>query len=431
MAGTDTWGAATTTNTPAITINAGGTMTSDGQFNSLRDLTLNGGTVSLNGGLNSSAPAFVLGGTVTAGGATTSTIAVVSGSNNAIRLGRQGTNESTTFNVSDNNGQLLVGTELWDNFGALSGLTKSGNGTLILSSSNSYTAGTLLSGGTLRLNHVNAAGTGTITQSSGASTLQINTTGTVANAMNFYNINTMQTVTLSGNKTLNNATYTVDAGTTTTESGVLSGTGGITKQGTGTLIVTASNSFTGNTVVNAGLLNLNSSTGSALGASTNVTVAATLLISQSSQVSDSAAVTLSGGTITRGSGVSEVFGNLNVTGASYLDFGSGTAGNLAFGTYTASALLTVNNFLPGNKLQFASGFDSSLLPTGGNLSNGNFSFSNGFTTGTEGGYFTITAIPEPSTYVAAAGLLMLFLCGSRARRARAAKTGSQSSPDLF
>ncbi|MFO0000284.1 MAG: autotransporter-associated beta strand repeat-containing protein, partial [bacterium] len=86
--------------------------------------------------------------------------------------------------------------------------------------------------------------------------MQINTTGTVANAMSIFNIRTMQTVTLSGNKTLNNATYTVDAGTTTTESGNLSGTGGITKQGTGTLIVTGNNSYTGAVAVDAGVLNL-------------------------------------------------------------------------------------------------------------------------------------------------------------------------------
>jgi hypothetical protein len=43
------------------------------------------------------------------------------------------------------------------------------------------------------------------------------------------------------------------------------------------------------------------------------------------------------------------------------------------------------------------------------LSNENFSFSNGFTTGTEDGYFTITAIPEPSTIAAAIGLVGVLL----------------------
>jgi hypothetical protein len=85
-----------------------------------------------------------------------------------------------------------------------------------------------------------------------------------------------------------------------------------------------------------------------------------------------------------------------------LPFSSST-GTLRFGTYTPSALLTVQNFLPGNKLQFGSTLSEAQLsnPT-------LFSFSNAFETGTEGGFFTITAIPEPSTYLVALGLLALF-----------------------
>jgi MYXO-CTERM domain-containing protein len=64
----------------------------------------------------------------------------------------------------------------------------------------------------------------------------------------------------------------------------------------------------------------------------------------------------------------------------------------------------VQNFLPGNKLQFGNTISSTDL---NNTSL--FQFSNGFTTGTESGFFTITAIPEPSTYLAALGLLGLCL----------------------
>ena len=133
-----------------------------------------------------------------------------------------------------------------------------------------------------------------------------------------------------------------------------------------------------------------------------------LLLSTSNQVRDNAAITLSGGTIQRAGGVSEVFGNLNLTAGSFLDYGTGATGTLRFGTYTPSSLLTVQNFLPGNKLQFGSTL------TEAQLSNASlFSFSSGFTTGTEGGFFTITAIPEPSTYVAALGLLGLMLWSGR------------------
>jgi autotransporter-associated beta strand protein len=317
--------------------------------------------------------------------------------------------------------------------GAVSGLgsvTKTGTGTVTLSGNNSYSGGTTLSTGVLRLESATGAGTGTITQSDGTSTIEIDTTGTVANAMNFHNLSTLQTVTLSGNKTLNNSTYTVSSGTSTTESGVLSGGGGITKEGAGTLVVTASNTFTGATVVNAGVLDLDSSTGSALGGSTNVTVAATLLISQSGQVADNAAITLSGGTISRASGVSETFGALNLTDASALNFGSGTAGNLTFGAYedngAPSALLTVNNFFGGNTLVFGSDLSSYIDASyNGTAFTSEFfninSTSGGFTSNWNGSTFTITAIPEPSTYAAAIGLLGLMLWPSRKRIVRDAK----------
>jgi hypothetical protein len=124
-------------------------------------------------------------------------------------------------------------------------------------------------------------------------------------------------------------------------------------------------------------------------------------------------MTLSGGTIQRGSGVSDVFGNLVLTTDSFLDYGTGETGTLRFGNYTPSSLLTVNNFLPGNKLQFGNTISSTDLENASL-----FSFSSGFTTGTESGFFTITAIPEPSSYVAAAGLVVLLLCSSRRRALR-------------
>jgi hypothetical protein len=75
----------------------------------------------------------------------------------------------------------------------------------------------------------------------------------------------------------------------------------------------------------------------------------------------------------------------------------------------------VQNFLPGNRLQF---LGSSF--TSANLAEFNFG-GFGFTSGLEGDYFTITAIPEPSTYLAAAGLLSLMLWPSRKRIIRDTK----------
>jgi hypothetical protein len=117
--------------------------------------------------------------------------------------------------------------------------------------------------------------------------------------------------------------------------------------------------------------------------------------------------------------VSEVFGNLNLTAASFLNYGTGSIGTLTFGTYTPSALLTVSNFADGNALKFGTDI-ASFLPTGGSLSNQYFAFNNGFSY--DANTFTITAIPEPSTYAAAAGLLALFLWPARRRLLKDAKS---------
>jgi len=217
----------------------------------------------------------------------------------------------------------------------------------------------------------------------------------------------------------------VASGKTLAGSGQFVGSGGVTKRGLGALTLSASNNFSGPISVEEGTLELASVTSSAAGSASSVTVAngATLLLSQNDQVNNSASVSLSGGTITRASGVSETFGSLNLTGSSFIDFGSGTEGNLTFGTYTSSDLLTVNNFFGGNTLIFGSNLTGSIAvgtydTTSYTSADGLFtinSISGGFTTSYSGGNFTITAIPETSTVVAVIGLMVLCLWPLRRR----------------
>jgi autotransporter-associated beta strand protein len=245
------------------------------------------------------------------------------------------------------------------------------------------------------------------------------------------------TITRSGNLTVSGGTvangtfsksgtdYDIQGGTITAG---LAGTAGLAKSGAGTATLSGSNSYSGATAVTQGVLNLNSSAGSSLGSTASVSVTnATLLISQSGQVSDSASVTLSGGTILRGSGVSETFGAPTLTAASFLDFGSGVAGNLTFGTAVGAPAfkLTVNNFFAGNTLVLGDNL-TSVIPTsytGTAFTSTYFdinSTSGGFTSAWNGSTFTITAIPEPSTLLAVAGLLGVLLWPASLRILRVA-----------
>jgi hypothetical protein len=122
--------------------------------------------------------------------------------------------------------------------------------------------------------------------------------------------------------------------------------------------------------------------------------------------------------------VSEVFGNLNITGSGILDFGTGAVGNLTFGTYqgnvaTPSALLTLNNFLPGNSFTFSSTSFST------NSVGSYFTFGTGYAGSSIANSgintFTITAIPEPSTVIAALGLVGLMLWPVAKRRLMASR----------
>jgi autotransporter-associated beta strand protein len=333
------------------------------------------------------------------------------------------------------------------------GLTKIGSGTTILAAANSYSGATDIQGGRLTLSGNGRLGSGAITISNAnTGTLELAVTGTNVMANDISGagallssagetrftgaVTTTGALTvsgstvrignggtsgsLSGNTTLsdNTAQLVFDRSNAYAHSGTISGSGSVTKSGAGTTTLTGNNSFSGALAVNAGVLELNASSGAAAASASTISVAtsATLLISKSDQVNDSAAVTLSGGTIQRASGVSEVFGNLNITAASFLNFGSGTTGNLQFQSYTntGSALVTVQSFFQGNSLQFASATFNA-----GNLAQ--FSFDNGYTTSIQGDYFTITAIPEPSTVIAAAGLLGLMLWPIRRRLLKNAK----------
>ena len=134
------------------------------------------------------------------------------------------------------------------------GLDKQGSGVLILSGAGSYAGPTLVGAGTLQAGAANAfAPTSAFTVASGA-TLDLNgfsqTIGSLAGA---------------GAVTLGAASLTAGGdGSSTTFSGGISGAGGLTKTGAGTLVLSGDSAYTGPTTVGAGVLDVNGSLASAV-----------------------------------------------------------------------------------------------------------------------------------------------------------------------
>ena len=148
-----------------------------------------------------------------------------------------------TIDTNGNNA-TLSGT-----IGGPGSLTKIGLGILTLSGSSTYTGATNVNAGTLQAGATNAFSPfSAFTVASGA-TLDLNnfnqSIGSLAGA---------------GSVTLGSATLTTgNDNTSTTFSGTLSGTGGLTKIGNGTLTLSGISSYSGATAVNAGTLIVNGS----------------------------------------------------------------------------------------------------------------------------------------------------------------------------
>lgn len=316
-----------------------------------------------------------------------------------------------TITATASDGRALHFSLGLDGSGILQASVTSGAKVVIGGSSTNFTGTVRVEGtGEVELASADVLGAGALAQTDGSSTVRFNFAGTMCNAMSIYNVAILQSATFSGAQVLHNTTFDIASDATTTNSGNLSGDGGVAKVGPGTLLLTGTNTYTGTVAVQEGTLELATIGGSAAGNTESVEVAggATLLVSQSNQVSDEAPVTLSGGTVRLESGACETFGNLNLTANSCVDFGGGSPGILAFGAYTPTYLLTVRGFGAGSTLVFK----ENLTGTINNSSY--FAFGSGFTSNWNGtDAFTVTAVPEPSTWAAAAGLVAVLLWAMR------------------
>ncbi len=176
-------------------------------------------------------------------GASAATITVAAGASLTIS-GNLALGADTTFDVGAGGTLTLSGTVS----GAFA-VIKTGTGNLVLSGNGTWTGATTVNAGDLQVSG-GLAGTTSITVL-GVATASI--PGTVA----------LQAST----------TFDIGAGTTVSASGAISGGFGLIKAGAGTLDLSGGNTYSGSTVVNAGILALTGS--GALGGTSGLTVATT------------------------------------------------------------------------------------------------------------------------------------------------------------
>ena len=166
---------------------------------------------------------------------------------------------SAALTAGDENDATFSGILQDGNSGALS-LVKKGSGKMTLSGANTFSGNTTLDEGSLEVKNAQALGTGSLSQTDGSSSLIFDTTGTVTNDLSIFSVEFLQDVILSGNIIANNAEYNVADGQTATFTGDVTGTGGTTKLGLGTQVLSGNNTYTGANDVQAGTLRAGSIT---------------------------------------------------------------------------------------------------------------------------------------------------------------------------
>jgi fibronectin-binding autotransporter adhesin len=259
-------------------------------------------------------------------------------------LGLDTTNAGGTFTLSG-----TIANSTGTGGGAI-GLAKTGAGTLVLSASNSYSAGTRLTAGTIQYGHAAALGTGTLSLAGNATLQSGLASGALANAIAL----------------ATGVTGAFDSqGNANTLSGLISGAGNLVKTGTGVLTLSAANTYSGTTTLAAGVLGFGNA--SALGTGPvavtgNATLRSGVAGTLANAISIDSGITAtfdSQGNANTLSGVIGGAGNLTKTGAGALTL---TGSNSFSGTFRHQAGQTILNRAGGSAL-FASGSGGSVAIT--------------------------------------------------------------------
>ena len=268
-----------------------GSVTDDGTFAIDRSDTFTfGGTISGSGAFQQLGTGTTI--LTAASDSFTGTTTISAGT---LQLDDGGTSGSITGNVTDNANFAIDRSDIYTFGGAISGtgaFQQIGTGTTILAAaSDSFTGTTTISAGTLQLDDGGTSGS------------------------------------ITGNVT-DNANFAIDRSDTYTFGGSISGTGAFQQIGSGTTIITASDSYTGGTTVTNGTLELGNGGGLAGGGALTIDGGTFALNGHSQSVGDfsgtGGAVTLGGGVLTVGGADSTSFSGAISGSGSLVKAGSGT-----------------------------------------------------------------------------------------------------------
>lgn len=168
------------------------------------------------------------------------TVNALSGVTAATRVTNSAAATTSTLTVGNGNGSGATFSGVLENGLGTLALVKTGSGTQILAGANTHSGGTFINAGTVLFNQATALGSGAAVFG-GNATLQAGLAATLSNNMGL----------------APGVTGTFDTqGYAVTLAGTVSGTGGLTKIGAGTLTLTGSNTHNGVTRVSAGTLAL-------------------------------------------------------------------------------------------------------------------------------------------------------------------------------
>ena len=263
-----------------------------------------------------------------------------------LQIGNGGATGSIAGNVINNSTLAINRAGVLTLGGGISGtgnLTHIGPGRTVLSGNNAYTGGTTVLGGILQ---------------AGAAGAFVDDTAYTVNGgtldLNGFDLTMSSLSGTSGTVALGTADLTVDQAADTTFSGIIAGTGTLTKDGVGNLILTGNSTFSGATSVNGGILSVNGSiANSVVSVNDGGTLGGTGTVGET--------VLNSGGTLAPGNSVG------TITVENSLGFGGGSTYGVEVGGSTADRTNVVAGSTGAGTAVLTGGTVNVTFPTTGNL----------------------------------------------------------------